>query len=1565
MLQLLQRLSQSFFWFHQNNSAGSTGLSPCDPPPPAPAPNYRYTITVKHSGNTVVTMAYCWTQGLGKNDKHTSATAPGHQHDVSMSLPVEDAPGKDPYTGRILDQTKVLPSGCIASLTGQVAKFLEAAGRLPPRWSVQWKTRNESDQVIVQLDEWLASDMESPPSGALQWALDHLQARYQQQVEHTLESNPLVPKLLLYAALEEALQTNLQLQQAEDQSSSNNKTMGKQEPHPPLYYTTNPSSYLKPPTATDTAPTVTDTKVAMTAASLANRVRLGCQWAHRYVVAQMPLAPTMAAVPNHQQRRSLRQPKPSLGPTVPRPTPVQPGGRVAMWLLDQMEEMGQQKEHHVSTVQEEVEQTPVVKHTAVKKKVTSKQKGKQVRSPQKKVEHANAMDVDKHDGHVEDDDEDDQDDDTNKNDDDDDYGSKDADLDEEHDDDDDDLANVVKERKGNLTPVSDVPMDDVQGDQDKEIKEQESEDNIKKSIMYENPYLQPTFASFVEHLAKPKAMPNEDVQKAMIDVIVRIKFNKRSSAVGLPTESLSTVDQVVLDQETPDYPPGKVVLKCTSNETFSELQKLDAQAFSRCKFSLDIIGDEESTMQVQRKQELIMQEIKFKEQKAWCKWRHKGIHEGYATWPKWQEAIAEWVQNNCSVAASDAEPAQNDATTTQDDEALAKILDENEGGRRRTARRAAATASEGVYYGNQASLTQKNLMDALVRLVKVNQFMTLLRLQALVGDDSSDPIRRTRAALGKLVWKRNLLLRKAMDAALSDSHLLKAIVKMPLLTISSPASEKGEDTTQTQGNGASIDEQALIKYIHGLHLTELHLRRLVTKHLAEVPVAIIATAADERPGTMESMDSADFEEPSSIEWHKIGHDLLNKVIFRPAMTSGNSTDMTPCFWYRIQAYSKSIESDADGKEEPESKERRARFRAVPIPPPNEAMAEQEETLILTEAQVHAGMKAAEQENKNRASTGSGGNPFSGAMGDKVTLIPVDYEDGDDAVEIPGTIVGYTNVLLADDDDDDDSEEVEYRILVLPESCEFKEAFWASLDVRTDTSSYVCQPIEDGSSRWYSIEQFEYHHESDAYRQCETFLNWLSRQAKAGPFMQPVDPVALNIPNYPEIVKNPMDISTVSKKLQNGLYSRILPGQTSGISPTARMLNGPFRKDIELIFDNAMLFNSPAEWVYQAANQLKRNSLKKIADMSQAADQKLSGDSRFRQKRSVYVDDDSDVDIYEPNDSDNDEDFDGGNRRKRKRGVSRGGTQKDELAARAIEHPIRLQSTIRDNADLRGPFANLPINTTASTFSLPPQWTCRSTLATGKVVDSSLADTEPTNKRAQELAELLELQKLVEANEASGLRRSTRAQDTGVSNDRGSKTKDASSMEFFTIDMMMKEDASLRKLPSNRYEVEVQAEKLHEDYYSKLYQSYANSLVVNDENEHGFGVYSNGSFPPYMGRVVPISGLEEVSWEIRGPFVVPALRWVLRGLIQSGHLTAIEEMNPDVSSGVVMTNDIYYWDANLQPFEALDLRELQRKKRASRPGEGDSEEEIEMSEYEKARAERVARNAERLKALGLA
>merc|ERR1712127_486002 len=58
------------------------------------------------------------------------------------------------------------------------------------------------------------------------------------------------------------------------------------------------------------------------------------------------------------------------------------------------------------------------------------------------------------------------------------------------------------------------------------------------------------------------------------------------------------------------------------------------------------------------------------------------------------------------------------------------------------------------------------------------------------------------------------------------------------------------------------------------------------------------------------------------------------------------------------------------------------------------------------------------------------------------------------------------------------------------------------------------------------------------------------------FAQPVDPLALGIPTYHQVITNPMDLGTISKKLQaNAIESHT-----------------EFAKLVRLVFNNAMTFN---------------------------------------------------------------------------------------------------------------------------------------------------------------------------------------------------------------------------------------------------------------------------------------------------------------------------------------------------------------------------------------------------------
>ncbi|OIW25758.1 Bromodomain-containing protein [Coniochaeta ligniaria NRRL 30616] len=90
------------------------------------------------------------------------------------------------------------------------------------------------------------------------------------------------------------------------------------------------------------------------------------------------------------------------------------------------------------------------------------------------------------------------------------------------------------------------------------------------------------------------------------------------------------------------------------------------------------------------------------------------------------------------------------------------------------------------------------------------------------------------------------------------------------------------------------------------------------------------------------------------------------------------------------------------------------------------------------------------------------------------------------------------------------------------------------------------------------------------------------------FMVPVDPVALQIPNYYKIIKKPMDLQTVGEKLNHGQYNN----------------SREFERDIQLIIKNAVMFNGADHIVTHCAQQLdevfKEEWAKKDAWMAKRA-----------------------------------------------------------------------------------------------------------------------------------------------------------------------------------------------------------------------------------------------------------------------------------------------------------------------------------------------------------------------------
>ncbi|XP_028278026.1 bromodomain testis-specific protein-like [Parambassis ranga] len=97
--------------------------------------------------------------------------------------------------------------------------------------------------------------------------------------------------------------------------------------------------------------------------------------------------------------------------------------------------------------------------------------------------------------------------------------------------------------------------------------------------------------------------------------------------------------------------------------------------------------------------------------------------------------------------------------------------------------------------------------------------------------------------------------------------------------------------------------------------------------------------------------------------------------------------------------------------------------------------------------------------------------------------------------------------------------------------------------------------------------------SKELRSCNDILKELlskRHQAYSWPFRTPVDAVAMNLHDYHDIIKQPMDLSTIRKKLDKGEYANAKE----------------FAADVRLMFSNCYRYNPPSHEVAYSARKLQ-------------------------------------------------------------------------------------------------------------------------------------------------------------------------------------------------------------------------------------------------------------------------------------------------------------------------------------------------------------------------------------------
>ena len=96
------------------------------------------------------------------------------------------------------------------------------------------------------------------------------------------------------------------------------------------------------------------------------------------------------------------------------------------------------------------------------------------------------------------------------------------------------------------------------------------------------------------------------------------------------------------------------------------------------------------------------------------------------------------------------------------------------------------------------------------------------------------------------------------------------------------------------------------------------------------------------------------------------------------------------------------------------------------------------------------------------------------------------------------------------------------------------------------------------------------------------LKTLWKHQYAWPFQVPVNPGELNLPDYHKIIKKPMDLGTIKKRLENMWY----------------MYAKDCIEDFQTLFSNCYMYNKPGEDVVLMAQTLEKMFLTKVSQMPQ-------------------------------------------------------------------------------------------------------------------------------------------------------------------------------------------------------------------------------------------------------------------------------------------------------------------------------------------------------------------------------
>ena len=145
----------------------------------------------------------------------------------------------------------------------------------------------------------------------------------------------------------------------------------------------------------------------------------------------------------------------------------------------------------------------------------------------------------------------------------------------------------------------------------------------------------------------------------------------------------------------------------------------------------------------------------------------------------------------------------------------------------------------------------------------------------------------------------------------------------------------------------------------------------------------------------------------------------------------------------------------------------------------------------------------------------------------------------------------------------------------------------------DHSLLECFTTDQVKTHLHSLKRYAKVAPAELKAKCMDVLKELQNHEHGWVFATPVNPVELNLDDYFDVIKKPMDLGTIQKNLEAGSYHSF----------------DDFKSDVRLTFENAMKYNEEKTVVHEMAKQLKKKFEQDYKKLLKAMDKEHAENSK--------------------------------------------------------------------------------------------------------------------------------------------------------------------------------------------------------------------------------------------------------------------------------------------------------------------------------------------------------------------